>query len=50
MDELLGWVNGDAKKMGAEPVEGHTVAWHAANGDRVEKLRQMMEAKARNAR
>ena len=50
VDELLNWVNEDAKRVGAEPIEGHTVAWHAANGDRVEKMRQLMDAKARDVK
>lgn len=48
VNELLDWVNRDGAKLGAEPVEGHTKAWHAANADRLEKMRRIMEDKARD--
>lgn len=48
VNELLDWVNKDGAKLGAEPVEGHTKAWHAANADRLEKMRRIMEDKARD--
>lgn len=48
VNELLDWVNGDGAKLGAEFVEGHTKAWHAANTDRLEKMRQRLEEKARD--
>lgn len=41
VDELLQWVNGDGAKIGVEPIEGHTKAWHAANVDRLERLRTL---------
>ena len=49
VNELLGWVNRDGARVGAQPVEGHTKAWHTANSDRMEKMRQWREGKARDA-
>lgn len=48
VNELLDWVNRDGTRVGAPLVEGHTKAWHAANVDRLEKMRQRMEDKARD--
>ena len=45
VNELLDWVNRDGARLGAKPLEGHTKAWHAANVDRLEKMRQKMEDK-----
>lgn len=42
-DELVGWINRDRATVGAKPLEGHTQAWHIANADRLQKLRQMFE-------
>ena len=39
VNDLLQWVNGDAAKIGADPIHGHTKAWHAANVDRLERLK-----------
>lgn len=48
VNELVNWINKDGARVGAQPVEGHTKAWHAANTDRLKKMRQMMEDKARD--
>ena len=48
VNELVDWINKDGAKVGAQPVEGHTKAWHLANIKRLEKMRQMREAKARD--
>ncbi|CAF9921455.1 MAG: hypothetical protein ALECFALPRED_001807 [Alectoria fallacina] len=45
VNELVDWVNRDGARLGAKPMEGHTKAWHAANVDRLEKMRQRMENK-----
>ena len=45
VNELLDWVNRDGAKVGAQRVEGHTEAWHAANDDRLEKMRQIKEGR-----
>ena len=39
VNELLGWVNRDGERRGAEFVEGHTAAWHEANVERLERKR-----------
>ena len=44
---LVDWMNNDGARVGAQPVESHTKAWHAANIDRLVKMRQRMEDKAR---
>ena len=41
VDELVGWVNRDGERVGAAPVEGHTKAWHEANVERLERVRQL---------
>lgn len=48
VNELVDWINKDGARVGAQPVEGHTRAWPVANIDRIEKMRQMREAKARD--
>ena len=32
--ELVAWLNDDAAKLGLQPIEGHTVEWHAADIER----------------
>lgn len=46
VNELLDWVNRDGAMVGAEPLEGHTKAWHAANTERLERVRRIWEDKA----
>ncbi len=41
VDGLVGWLNRDGEEVGAERVEGHTRAWHEANGDRLERVRRI---------
>ncbi|KAL9064032.1 MAG: hypothetical protein Q9161_009137 [Pseudevernia consocians] len=48
VNELVEWVNRDGARVGAQPMEGHTQAWHAANIDRLKKIRKIMEDKARD--
>ena len=42
---LVEWLNRDGAAVGAEVVEGHTRTWHAANVERLEKVRKMMRDK-----
>ena len=46
VDGLVGWMNRDGESVGAVGVEGHTVAWHVANAERVEKMRRLVRDKA----
>ena len=48
VNELVDWINEDGKRVGAQLVEGHTVAWHGANAERLEKMRKMREDRARD--
>ncbi|KAF6232137.1 hypothetical protein HO173_009731 [Letharia columbiana] len=48
VNELVNWMNRDGARVGAQPVEGHTKAWHVANVDRLARVRQIMEDKARD--
>lgn len=41
VDELLSWVNRDRAKIGAEPLAGHTQAWHVARADQLERVRKI---------
>ncbi len=41
VDELLSWVNSDRAKVGAEPLVGHTQAWHLAKADQLERMRRI---------
>ena len=41
VNELVDWVNRDGKKVGAVPVEAHSAAWHEANVERLERMRQL---------
>ena len=42
VNTLVEWLNRDALITGAKFVEGHSAAWHAANADRIEILRQRL--------
>ena len=39
--ELLEWINRDGRRVGALPIEGHTVEWFEANRDRLERVRKL---------
>ena len=41
VDDLLSWVNRDRAKIGAEPLAGHTQAWHVARADHLERVRKI---------
>ena len=41
VNELLTWINQDRAKFGLVPIEGHTPAWHVANIDRQQRMRQI---------
>ena len=49
VDGLVRWMNEDGASVGAPVVEGHTEAWHEANRDRIEKMRKIMQDKARES-
>lgn len=49
VNELANWVNRDGARVGAQPVEVNAKAWHAANVDRLEKMRQRIEDKGRES-
>ena len=42
VNELLSWVNRDRAKIGAEPLTGHTQAWHIARADYLKRIRKMI--------
>ena len=41
VDELLSWVNRDRGKIGAEPLAGHTQAWHVARADHLQRVHRI---------
>lgn len=43
VDELLSWVNRDRAKIRAEPLTGHTQAWHIARADHLKRIRKIIE-------
>ena len=49
VNELVDWVNRDGKRVGAASVEGHTEAWHEANVERLERLRDIFGSQGRGA-
>lgn len=46
--ELVAWLNRDAVEVGAAAVEGHTVAWHTANRERIKQVRERAAAVERD--
>ena len=42
VDELLSWVNRERAKIGAEPLTGHTQAWHVARADHLKRVRKII--------
>ena len=42
VDNLVEWLNRDGQRLDAKPVEGHTVAWHAANADRLRIIEEKL--------
>ena len=42
VDKFLSWVNCDRAKIGAEPLAGHTQAWHVARVDHLERVRKVI--------
>lgn len=45
VNSLVGWLNQDGQRLGANPVEGHTAAWHAADADRKKFLEEKLGRK-----
>ena len=43
VDELLSWVNRDRAKIGAEPLAGHTQAWHIAKAEYLQRIHKIIE-------
>ena len=47
VQDLVDWINRDGAAKGAKPVEGHTQSWHAANAQRIQRMRMNAEAKGK---
>ena len=45
VNSLVDWLNRDGQKLGAEPVQGHTAAWHAADADRLKFIQEKLGRK-----